>query len=306
MPTVIVAACAAFLIVRYGVIGRLQALEEAQDEVFMLRSELSDANAIINGTAGIDDPYSTWANMTEEEANRIERIRVAGILDFIDTEGIAVKSAVLTDARLTVMVTADSLDEISMLTGELNELEIVQSCTITNAQKEEGETFDDFTPSTSGEATIEENETDTLGTGVDEDDDEDEEEEDEEELDEDEEEEEEEDDYDEDEEDYADEDYEDDEWEEDYYEEDLYPGTVNAQINIYLKPLSELSDDALDELSGYGGDEYYDDSEDFYTDDEYVEDEFDESEEELFDEEESDEDESDEEESAPEGEGELL
>ncbi len=77
--------------------------------------------------------------MTEEEKGRVSRVDVAKLADFIVSQGVSVKSLSLSGTTLVVDVQGDSLNTMSRLTAALSDQDIVESCSLTTAQKETSE-----------------------------------------------------------------------------------------------------------------------------------------------------------------------
>ncbi len=129
----------ALAVAKFGVIDRFEALQKSVEELEELRNEVENGKAeLASGDATAEEyAHYTWSGMTDEECEQIERIRIGALLNYIATQGASVKSASLSGTLLTVSVTADSLETISQLTASIEEQDIVESCTVTTAQKEE-------------------------------------------------------------------------------------------------------------------------------------------------------------------------
>lgn len=136
---VAVMALLAVGVAKFGIMERYARLQEAilyaeqlKENVEMGEAELSDSEATKEEYA-----HLTWSQMTDEECEQIERIRIGALLNFISGQGAKVRSATLSGTLLMVSVTADSLETISDLTAAIEEQDIVESCSVTTAEKEE-------------------------------------------------------------------------------------------------------------------------------------------------------------------------
>ena len=137
--TAIVVALIALAVAKFGVIDRYARYAEEQEKLEALQQKIENGKAALaEGEETIEDyGHYTWSGMTDEECEQIERIRIGALLNYISGEGARVKSASLSGRLLTVSLTADSLEAVSALTASIEEQDIVESCTVTTAEKEE-------------------------------------------------------------------------------------------------------------------------------------------------------------------------
>ncbi len=136
IPATIAILIAAGVISKFAVVDRFAALERANSEESTLAEQLLAHQEIIKNSEEITKEFYhyTWTGMTEEEKDRVSRLEVAELVDFIGNQGMEVKSFDLKDTTLSVNVTGDSLESISKLTELLNEQEIIESCSVISAK----------------------------------------------------------------------------------------------------------------------------------------------------------------------------
>ncbi len=164
IPLIIIAA---ILFSKFAVVDRYTALTKARAYQSELQSRVDADMAFIQEAGELSEEYYhyTWDDMTEEELGRVSRVEVAKLADFIASQGVAVNSMSLSDDTLTVSVTGDSLNTMSKLTAALTELTIVESCSLSTAQKEyveETQSFSQVVESSQEDEISEDNKTDDV------------------------------------------------------------------------------------------------------------------------------------------------
>lgn len=139
VPACLFALVVAAAFVRFGILEPYQRLQNAQEEVAAVQSRFDEKSQQISEASQLGERYYhyTWSGMTEEERNRVSRVRVAELVLEIRNSVLSVGSYSLAGSTLSVNITADSLDSISLLVLELQNDEIVESCSVTTAQARE-------------------------------------------------------------------------------------------------------------------------------------------------------------------------
>jgi type IV pilus assembly protein PilM len=138
----IVAALAAIaLLAKFGIIDKYDALNKAQAHQAELQDRVDADLMYIKQSEELSVEYYhyTWDDMTEEEKGRVSRVEVAKLADFIVSQGVSVRSLNLSGTTLVVGVTGDSLSTMSKLTAALMDQDIVESCSLSMAEKENPE-----------------------------------------------------------------------------------------------------------------------------------------------------------------------
>ncbi len=147
LPAILVAAVVLILLAKFAVFDRYAELNKEQARVNELQDRIDADLTYIKEAGELSEEYYhyTWDGMTEEELGRVSRVEVAKLADFIATQGVKVRALSLKDAVLTISVVGDSLETMSKLTAAINDQSIVESCSLTSAQKEYVEETHTFT-----------------------------------------------------------------------------------------------------------------------------------------------------------------
>ncbi|MCR5155898.1 MAG: pilus assembly protein PilM [Butyrivibrio sp.] len=126
------------LAVKVGIVDKYAELNKARAYEAELQTRVDADTEFIKKSEELSVEYYhyTWDDMTEEEKGRVSRMDVAKLADFIASQGVSVKSMNLQGSTLVVGVTGDSLNTMSRLTAALTDQEIVESCSLSMAQKE--------------------------------------------------------------------------------------------------------------------------------------------------------------------------
>jgi type IV pilus assembly protein PilM len=129
------------LLVKIGIVDKYDALNKAQAREAELQALVDADNLFIKQSEELYVEYYhyTWDDMTEEEKGRVSRVDVAELADFIVSQGVSVRSMTLKEKTLVVGVQGDSLNTMSNLTAALTDQDIVESCSLSMAQKESTE-----------------------------------------------------------------------------------------------------------------------------------------------------------------------
>ena len=138
---VVAAAAVIAFAVKVGVVDKYNELTKSQAYEAELQAKVNADTLFIKQSEELSVEYYhyTWDDMTEEEKGRVSRVDVAELADFIVSQGVSVRSINLKEKTLVVGVTGDSLNTMSNLTAALTDLDIVESCSLSMAQKESTE-----------------------------------------------------------------------------------------------------------------------------------------------------------------------
>ena len=133
----IIIAAAAFS--KFFVADRLAAMFRAGSEVARLQSELNSTYAQIGSYGNLEDEYAhfTYSGMTEEERSLVDR---SDVIRMIQREAEALDDSAewtLIGNTLTINVSGSDLQQINLLARRLEAYEIVNTCTVTTAVKDD-------------------------------------------------------------------------------------------------------------------------------------------------------------------------
>ena len=147
----IAAVAVVVLAVKVGILDKYNELVRSQAYEAELQARVNADTLFIKQAEELSVEYYhyTWDDMTEEEKGRVSRVDVAKLADFIVSQGVSVRSIDLKEKTLVVGVTGDSLNTMSKLTAALTDLDIVESCSLSMAQKENAEDSRTSVPVTS-------------------------------------------------------------------------------------------------------------------------------------------------------------
>ena len=147
IPVIILIIIAAALFGKFLVFDRFEKVRKAEAEAASLQKQVDDLYAEIAGYGELAELYAhyTYANMTEEELNRVDRILVIDMLRKKVMDKVDVTSWKVEKDQLTVTVIGESLEKIDLVFRSLLEDEpivdyyMVRSAeTETNAYVENG------------------------------------------------------------------------------------------------------------------------------------------------------------------------
>lgn len=136
---VILILIAAGVFGKFAVADRLAAMTRADQETQRLQGLLEQQYARIASFEGLEEEYAhyTISGMTDEELSLVDRAKV---IDMIEKETDITESSTswsLTGNILTLTVTGNTLQDINMLARNLEKYDLVNTCSVTNAVKEE-------------------------------------------------------------------------------------------------------------------------------------------------------------------------
>ncbi len=127
---VLVAAFAKFL-----VMDRLALVDQEEQKVRDLRTQLSAANAKLDSFGELKEKYAhyTFADMTSEELRRVERSDVVDLIERIVMPNATLNNWNVRQNQLTLNVTLNTLQDTNLLAQLLNEDAMVEFATVKNA-----------------------------------------------------------------------------------------------------------------------------------------------------------------------------
>ena len=126
----LVAAFAKFL-----VMDRLALVDQEEQKVRDLRTQLSAANAKLDSFGELKEKYAhyTFADMTSEELRRVERSDVVDLIERIVMPNSTLNNWNVRQNQLTLNVTLNTLQDTNLLAQLLNEDAMVEFATVKNA-----------------------------------------------------------------------------------------------------------------------------------------------------------------------------
>lgn len=135
-PGIAVIVIAAVVFSKFAVVDRYQKLWNAQAKVAYQNQLLNEGYQKLKDSEELLNRYGhyTWSYMSEEERTRRSRVEVADLVKFIATQVMSVNSFSLTGDRLSVNISAPSLESISRLSMELERRNMVDSTSMPSAQ----------------------------------------------------------------------------------------------------------------------------------------------------------------------------
>lgn len=138
-PAILLIVALAVVFSKYMVADRLIAVSEASGRVSRLRSNLDSALELSQSFGDVEDTYAhyTTAGMTAQELGLVDRVRVTELVGTILPAGDVAKTWSVSDNVLTVEVSGSSLETLNDLARQMEEDPIVDSCTITTANKDD-------------------------------------------------------------------------------------------------------------------------------------------------------------------------
>ena len=138
LPASILIIIAAVFFSKFAVVDRYQRLWEEQSKVSEKQAQIEANTNIIEESKALSDKYYhyTQSGMTEDELYSQSRVSVANLVKMIGENCKGVMSYSLTGNRLSVNITASSLESLSFLAQRIEGQDIVESATVTTAQSQ--------------------------------------------------------------------------------------------------------------------------------------------------------------------------
>ena len=124
---------------KFLVADRLAAMYRENDHVAALRAQLSQEYDKVASFGSIADEYAhyTYSGMTEEELSLVDRADVIRMIKEGTENNREVESWSLKGNGVTLTVSGRDLQEINQLARRLEQFDLVNTCTVTAASKEE-------------------------------------------------------------------------------------------------------------------------------------------------------------------------
>lgn len=137
IPAVLLVLVLAAAFSKFLVLDRLNAMTRSSSEVSRLRTDIMEARKLLKDYDGIEDDYAhlTYADMTSEEMERVDRVKILELVSTILPAGNTAKSWSVTGNMLLVDISGGSLQNLNELAREIEKSPIVDSCVITTATK---------------------------------------------------------------------------------------------------------------------------------------------------------------------------
>ena len=139
IPGTILIIVFAVLFSRFAVVGRFSQLSAAQANLRSLQDEMAADTKLLSTSGELTDTFYhyTWSDMTDEEKERISRLSVIELIEFISGKGVVVNSLRVSGNAVDLTVITTSMDKVSELSKSLSEREIVESVSVTNVTKQQ-------------------------------------------------------------------------------------------------------------------------------------------------------------------------
>ena len=139
IPGIIIIIILASLFSKYMVADRLIAMSKASARTAKLQSDLNNALELSRSFGDIEHTYAhyTYTGMTNEELSMVDRTMILDLVKTVLPTGNTQKTWMVSGNILTMEVTGDSLEELNELGRKMEEAPIVDSCTITTANKKD-------------------------------------------------------------------------------------------------------------------------------------------------------------------------
>jgi len=143
IPAIILILGLAYLFGKYLVYDRIVAVDAARASVARLESTLATQQEALDQYSGVEEAYAHYTvdGMTEEELGMVDRTLVLDLISTVFSSAIKKESMTwtLSGNILTIELSARSLDALNKLARTIEESPIVDSCSITTANKSDKE-----------------------------------------------------------------------------------------------------------------------------------------------------------------------
>ena len=137
VPAILLIIALAALFSKYMVADRLIAVSRAQSATEQVRQNLGKALEKIDEFGPLEETYAhyTYADMTQAELDQVDRTEVLRLVGEILPAGEATKLWSVSGNVLTVEMSGSSLETLNQLAHQMEQDPIVDSCSITTANK---------------------------------------------------------------------------------------------------------------------------------------------------------------------------
>ena len=136
VPVILVTVLCTVVFAKFAVYDRFSRLWAEEEKAASMQTELLERTARVNEAAELSERYYhyTWSGMSADEKDLVTRESVMELLSFLSKNVLSVESCTLSDERMTVPITAKSLESVSRLVEKLEAQELVSTVTVTTAQ----------------------------------------------------------------------------------------------------------------------------------------------------------------------------
>ena len=120
---------------KFAVMDRLNAMQEAENEVVALQRQLDELYDLVGQYDELEEDYAhySFAGMTEYEMNLTDRAEIINMIQRVLRPEDSAGSWSVSGNHMTIDVTGSSLQQINELAKRMESDEIVDFCTVTNA-----------------------------------------------------------------------------------------------------------------------------------------------------------------------------
>ncbi len=138
VPGTIIIVVLSVLFSRFFVVDRFTMLNAAQANLRSLEEEMEADKKILSNSGDMTETFYhyTWSDMTDEEKERISRVDVLTLGEFISSKGASISSYRVVDDVVDAEIVTDSMDSVSKLSNDIQGESIVNSVSVTNVKKE--------------------------------------------------------------------------------------------------------------------------------------------------------------------------
>ena len=138
---IILIILAAALFSKFLVVDRLMAMYRANSEVRQMQIALESEYSRIAGFGGLEEEYAhyTYAGMTQEELSLVDRAQIINMIQRETENADNEISWSVSGNILTLTVAGRDLQEINMIARRLESYDLVDTCTVTTATKEDAQ-----------------------------------------------------------------------------------------------------------------------------------------------------------------------
>lgn len=138
---IILIILAAALFSKFLVVDRLMAMYRANSEVRQMQTNLEAEYSRIAGFGGLEEEYAhyTYAGMTQEELSLVDRAQIINMIQRETENADNEISWSVSGNILTLTVAGRDLQEINMIARRLEGYDLVDTCTVTTATKEDAQ-----------------------------------------------------------------------------------------------------------------------------------------------------------------------
>lgn len=135
VPLILLILVGAALVSKFAVIDRYAAVDAVQREVSQLQEQLQAGQEAIDAYGNLSERYAhySYAEMTDEEINRVDRTDAIRMMRRVVLPKITVDMWNISGNTLTIAVRANRLQDVNRLAQEMMKEENVEFCTVRSA-----------------------------------------------------------------------------------------------------------------------------------------------------------------------------